>query len=53
MVSEPLFRTIKRACIIKIKRGEDGYTVVAMYTKLSEEQMERLISELLEEGYLK
>lgn len=53
MVSEAAYRIIKRACIIKIERGEDGYVVVASYTKLSAEQQTRLIGELLEEGYLK
>lgn len=52
MVSEAAFKITKKACIIKIERGEDGYEVVAYYTKLSEGQRTRLIKELLDEGYL-
>lgn len=52
MVSEAALKVIKKACIIKIERGEDGYEVVAQYTKLSEAQAKKMIQELIDEGYL-
>lgn len=52
MVTDTVYRVVKRACIIRIERGEDGREAVASYSKLSAEQAEQLIQELIEEGYL-
>lgn len=50
MVNETAYRVIKRACIIRIQRGENAHEVVASYTKLTQEQMQQMYNELVEEG---
>ena len=53
-VSESMYKIFKLAAQAKIKRGEDGYEVLTEYAqKISENQIERMTNELLEEGYLK
>lgn len=52
-VSESMYRVLKLAARTKIKRGEDGYKVLETYSaKVSENQLERMTQELIEEGYL-
>lgn len=52
-VSESMYRVLKLAAQTKIKRGEDGYTVLEAYAaKVSSNQLERMTQELIEEGYL-
>lgn len=53
MVSTVAYRIIKRACIIRIENGEDGYEVIASYTKLSDDQQKQLIQELMNDGLIK
>lgn len=53
-VTESMYRVFKLAAQTKIKRGEDGYEVLAQYAeKISDSQVERMTRELIEEGYLK
>lgn len=49
-VSQTAYNIIKKAVIIKIKRGEDAVTAIASYPKLSAEQAEQMLIELQEEG---
>lgn len=52
-VSESMYRILKNAVKIKIKRGEDGYEVLEQYSgKMSAIQLERMTQELIEEGVL-
>lgn len=53
-VSESMYKIFKLAAQVKIQRGEDGYEVLAEYAKkISNNQIERMTKELIEEGYLK
>lgn len=53
-VTESMYKVFKLAAQAKIKRGEDGYEVLAEYAKkISDTQIERMTNELIEEGYLK
>lgn len=53
-VSESMYRVFRLAAQTRIKRGEDGYEVLAEYgEKISENQLERMTKELIEDGYLK
>lgn len=52
-VSETLYRVMKLAAKTKIQRGEDGYKILEEYSqKISENQIERMTQELIEEGLL-
>lgn len=51
-VSSLVYKTIKKAVIIRIKRGEDVYEVLESYPKLSEAQKAKMLEELIEEGYV-
>ena len=51
-VSPLVYKTIKKAVIIRVKRGEDVYEVLNSYTKLSKEQRTQMIAELIEEGII-
>lgn len=52
MVSTLIYKTIKKAVIIRIKRGEDFNTIIESYPKLSDEQKSQMLLELIEEGYI-
>lgn len=52
-VSESMYRILKNAVKIKVKRGADGYEVLEQYSgKMSAIQLERMTQELIEEGVL-
>jgi uncharacterized protein (DUF433 family) len=52
MVTNTAYRIIKKAVIVRVKRGEEIETILDSYPKLSEEQREQMIQELIEEGIL-
>ena len=52
MVSNLAYKIIKKAVIIRVREGEDAYEVVASYTKLSPQQQEQMIAELIQEGII-
>lgn len=52
MVSNLAYKIIKKAVIIRVREGEDAYEVVASYTKLSSQQQEQMIAELIQEGII-
>lgn len=52
MVTNTAYRIIKKAVIVRVKRGEEIETILDSYLKLSEEQREQMIQELIEEGIL-
>lgn len=52
MVSALTYKTIKKAVIIRLKRGENVNEIIASYPKLSDKQRAQLIVELTEEGYI-
>ena len=52
MVTPSAYKIIKKAVIIRIKRGEDVTEVIASYPKLSDAQKAQLLVELVEEGYV-
>ena len=43
---------IKKAVIIRIKRGEEANAVIFSYPKLSDKQKAQMLAELAEEGYI-
>lgn len=52
-VSETMYRVMKLAAKTKIQRGEDGYEILEDYAKkISQNQIERMTQELIEEGLL-
>lgn len=52
MVSALTYKTIKKAVIIRVKRGEDPNEVINSYTKLSDKQKAQMLLELIEEGII-
>lgn len=52
MVSSLTYKTIKKAVIIRIKRGEEANAVITSYPKLSDKQKAQMLIELQEEGYI-
>lgn len=52
MVSALTYKTIKKAVIIRVKRGEDVNEVIASYPKLSDKQKAQMLLELTEEGII-
>lgn len=50
MVSALTYKTIKKAVIIRVKRGEDVNEVINSYPKLSDKQKAQMLLELIEEG---
>lgn len=52
MVSVLTYKTIKRAVIIRIKRGEEFNEIIESYPKLSDKQKAQMFIELVEEGYI-
>lgn len=52
MVSALTYKTIKKAVIIRVKRGEDVNEVIASYPKLSDKQKAQMLLELTEEGVI-
>ena len=51
-VSQLVYKTIKKAVIIRVKRGEDVYEILESYPKLSEAQKAQMVEELIEEGII-
>lgn len=52
MVSALTYKTIKKAVIIRVKRGEDVNEVIASYPRLSDKQKAQMLLELTEEGVI-
>lgn len=52
MVTPGAYKIIKKAVILRIKRGEDAVEVIDSYPKLSDTQRARMLLELEEEGYI-
>ena len=52
MVSALTYKTIKKAVIIRVKRGEDVNEVITSYSKLSDEQKAQMLSELIKEDVI-
>lgn len=52
MVSALTYKTIKKAVIIRVKRGEDVNEIIASYPKLSDKQKAQMLLELTEEGVI-
>lgn len=52
MVSALTYKTIKKAVIIRINRGEDFNDIILSYPKLSDKQKAQMFIELVEEGYI-
>jgi uncharacterized protein (DUF433 family) len=52
MVTKTGYKIIKKAVILRLKIGEDIETILASYPKLSEAQVEQLLQELKDEGYI-
>ena len=52
MVSNLTYKTIKKAVIIRVKRGEEASEVIASYPKLSDKQKAQMLLELVEEGII-
>lgn len=52
MVSALIYKTIKKAVIIRVKRGEDANEAITSYSKLSDEQKAQMLSELIKEDVI-
>lgn len=52
MVTAMAYKIIKKAVILRIKRGEDAIEVINDYPKLSDTQRAKMLLELKEEGYI-
>ena len=52
MVSALTYKTIKKAVIIRLKRGEEFNDIILSYPKLSDKQKAQMFIELVEEGYI-
>lgn len=52
MVTPSAYKIIKKAVILRIKRGEDVVDVIDSYPKLSDTQRAQMLLELEEEGYV-
>ena len=52
MVTAMAYKIIKKAVILRVKRGEDAIEVINDYPKLSDTQRAQMLLELEEEGYI-
>lgn len=52
MVTPLAYKIIKKAVILRVKRGEDAVEVINDYPKLSDTQRAQMLLELEEEGYI-
>ena len=52
MVTAMAYKIIKKAVILRVKRGEDPIEVINDYPKLSDTQRAQMLLELEEEGYI-
>ena len=52
MVTAAAYKIIKKAVILRVKRGEDPIDVINDYPKLSDTQRAQMLIELEEEGYI-
>ena len=52
MVSALTYKTIKKAVIIRLTRGEDFNDIIVSYPKLSDGQKAQMLVELTEAGYI-
>lgn len=51
-VTKSQYKIIKKAVIIRVKRGEDVNEVIASYPKLSDVQKADMLIELVDEGVI-
>lgn len=52
MVTPAAYKIIKKAVILRIKRGENAVEVINNYPKLSDTQRAQMFLELQDEGYI-
>lgn len=52
MVTNAAYKIIKKAVILRIKRGEVAVEVIDSYPKLSDVQRAQMLLELEQEGYI-
>ena len=52
MVTNTAYKIIKKAVIVRIKKGENYEEILDSYPKLSNEQRTQMIEELAQEGYI-
>lgn len=52
MVTNAAYKIIKKAVILRVKRGEPAVEVIDSYPKLSDTQRAQMLIELQEEGYI-
>ena len=52
MVTNTAYKIIKKAVIVRIKKGENYEEILDSYPKLSNEQRAQMIEELIQEGYI-
>lgn len=52
MVTNAAYRIIKKAVILRVKRGENAVDVINDYPKLSDTQRAKMLLELEKEGYI-
>ena len=52
MVTATAYKIIKKAVIVRLKRGEDIETILDSYPKLSSAQRTQMVQELTDEGYI-
>lgn len=52
MVTPAAYKIIKKAVVLRVKRGENAVEVINDYPKLSDAQRAQMLIELKEEGYV-
>lgn len=52
MVTNTAYKIIKKAVIVRIKKGEEIESILDSYPKLSTGQRAQMIEELVQEGYI-
>jgi uncharacterized protein (DUF433 family) len=52
MVTNTAYKIIKKAVIIRLKKGENIEDILDSYPKLSAGQRAQMIEELVQEGYI-
>ena len=52
MVTNTAYKIIKKAIIIRLKKGENIEDILDSYPKLSEGQRAQMIEELIQEGHI-
>ena len=52
MVTTAAYKIIKKAAIVRLRKGEDFTEILDSYPKLSTGQRAQMTEELIEEGYI-